>query len=282
MTRHLEVVQCCVVSELRDIATDFNDTMPRRASRFAFAMRALGKDEPPKRLWVGDVEYRRTKVIKHDFFAATAFYTSSRGDAVLKAGRTEPFMGLPLSWIGRFLLERELHFYLKLRDLPQVPKVLARWGPTGFLHEFVPGAPLSKHRPVPDGFIEQLQGLLDTLHARGIAYVDTNKPENILHGDDDRPHLIDFQISFDIDSVGRFWPMTAVLNMLARSDAYHVLKHKRRFRPDLLTDEEKRRLEHRSWPIRLHRFLTKPYFFIRRRVMGYLHRSGKVLDEGSK
>lgn len=269
------------VTEPRDIATDAGPA-PRRASALAYAMRALGRSEPPKRLWVGDVEYRRTRVIKHDFFAATAFYSSPRGDAVLKAGRTEPFMGLGLSWIGEFLLRRELGFYLKLRDLPQVPKVLATWGRTGFLHEFVPGAPLSKHRHVPDRFIEQLQALLDTLHARGIAYVDTNKPENVLHGDDGRPYLVDFQISFDIDSVGRFWPMTALLDMLARSDAYHVLKHKRRFRPDLLTDDERRRLERRSLPIRLHRVLTKPYFLVRRRLMGYLRRSGKVLDEGSK
>lgn len=282
MTWRGEVVQCTVVSELRDIATDADDATSRRASRFAYAMRALGKDEPPKRLWIGSVEYRRTKVIKHDFFAATAFYESSRGKAVLKAGRTEPFMGFGLSWIGEFLLRRELRFYWRLRDLPQVPKVLATWGRSGFLHEFVPGAPLSKQRRVPDGFIEQLQLLIDTLHDRGIAYVDTNKPENILHGDDDRPHLIDFQISFDIDAVGRFWPMTALLRMLARADAYHVLKHKRRFRPDLLTDDEKRRLERRSWPIRVHRFLTRPYFLVRRGVMGYLHRSGKVLDEGSK
>lgn len=270
------------MDDLRDIATDHPHAASPPVPSLAYALRALGRDEPPKHLRVGDRVYARTKVIKHDFFAATAFYASPAGDAVLKIGRTAPFMGLPLLWIGRFLLRRELGFYRKLRDLPNVPAVLATLGDTGFLHAFVPGGPLSKDRAVPDGFFDELQQLLATLHRRGIAYVDTNKPQNILLGDDGRPHLIDFQISFDADSLANLPPARAVLGVLARSDEYHVLKHKRRFRPDQLSDAERQRLERRSWPIRLHRFLTRPYFLVRRRVMGQLKRRGSVLPEGTK
>jgi hypothetical protein len=273
------------VTEHRDIATDVvptADAAARRWSSLAYALRALGRAEPPKALVVGDVTYTRTKVIKHDFFAATAFYASPVGGAVLKVGRTEPFLALPLVFIGRFLCRRELGFYRRCKDLPNVPAVVATWGETGFLHAFVEGAPLDQRPGVSDAFFDELQQLLRTLHARGIAYVDTNKPQNILHGDDGRPHLIDFQISFDAHTFANLWPARWLLGVLARSDEYHILKHKRRYRPDLLSDAERERLERKNWAVRTHRFVTKPYFLVRRRLMGHLRKKGQIMPEGSK
>src|SRR5258707_12335587 len=90
-----------------------------------------------------------------------------------------------------------MRFYRKLQDLPNIPRLLGTVGDTGFVHEFVAGRPLASERPVPDGFFDRLVDSLAELHRRGIAYVDTNKPENILLGDDGQPHLIDFQISWD-------------------------------------------------------------------------------------
>src|SRR5215207_6177742 len=98
-------------------------------------------------------------------------------------GRTEPFAGLPLELIGRFLCRRELRFYNALAELANVPPVLGVVGPTGFLHAFVEGHPLSTERPVPDHFFDDLERLIGEIHARRIAYVDANKPENILLGD---------------------------------------------------------------------------------------------------
>ena len=86
-----------------------------------------------------------------------------------------------------------MRIYRRLGDLPNVPEMLGLVGETGFLHAFVEGRPLEKGKPVPDGFFAELEALLREVHKRGIAYVDTNKPQNILLGDDGRPHLIDFQ-----------------------------------------------------------------------------------------
>ncbi len=151
--------------------------------------------------------------------------------AVLKIGRVADFAGMPLEWLGKWICGREMRFYRKLADVPNVPKVLGMVGPTGFVHEYVQGRPLSKDRPVPDGFFTQLQALLDELHRRGIAYVDTNKPENILLGDDGKPHLIDFQISYDLHEFGNWFVNRAILRHMQREDFYHILKHKRRLRP---------------------------------------------------
>jgi predicted Ser/Thr protein kinase len=252
--------------------------------RIAHSMRALGRNNLPEQIDVGAKRYALLQTIKHDFFAVTGFYESADGErVVLKMGRTEDFAGVPLEWIGRWLCQREMRFYGKLQDLPNVPRLLGTVGATGFVHAYVPGRPLAKDKPIPDGFFQQLQDLLDILHARGIAYVDANKPENILLGDDGRPYLIDFQISWDMDgplgrsALNRWW-----LGRLQNADIYHALKHKKRLRRDELTEEEATKAERRGLLIRIHRVVAKPYFLLRRRTFARWRKAGKLLPEGSK
>src|SRR5687767_14558322 len=254
-----------------------------RSDRAAYSMHALGKAGLPLQFTLEGKSYRLTLPVKHDFFAATGFYEDGDGRrVVLKMSRTEEFAGVPLEWLGRVLCRREMRFYNKLSDLPNVPPVLGTVGTTGFVHAFVEGRPLSKDRPVPDGFFDQLAALLDALHARGIAYVDTNKPENILLGDDGRPHLIDFQISYDVEELYNTALNRWFLGWLHRADVYHLLKHKKRLRPDEMTPEETRRAERKGWLIRTHRFVTKPYFLLRRTTFKRLRETGRLLPEGSK
>ncbi|MDB5296283.1 MAG: serine/threonine protein kinase [Phycisphaerales bacterium] len=246
-------------------------------------MRALGRDDLPEAFTIDGVAYRRTRTVKHDFFAATGFYADPAGrPVVLKVGRAAKFLGWRLDWLGRWLCERELRFYRRFADLPNVPAVVGRVGPTGFVHAYVEGQPLSKDRPVPDGFFDQLDALVTALHARDTAYVDTNKPENILLGDDGRPHLIDFQISFDLHDLDD-WPWSRwLLRRMQREDRYHLLKHKKKLRPDEMTKEEWERAERKSALIRAHRFFTRPYFLVRRRAFRKLRETGRLLPEGSK
>ena len=63
---------------------------------------------------------------------------------------------------------------------------------------------------------------------------------------------------------------------------YHVLKHKRRLRPDEMSAAELERSFRKSLPLRVHRFLLKPYFGVRRRTFQRLRRTGQLLPEGSK
>lgn len=246
-------------------------------------MRALGRSPLPGSIELDGVRHRLVRTVKHDFFAATGFYQNPRGGrVVLKISRTQDFAGFPLRWIGRWLCQREQRFYRKLQDLPNVPRLLGMVGETGFVHEYVPGRPLSNDMPVPDGFFEELQDLLEELHRRNLAYIDTNKPENILVGEDGRPHLIDFQISWDLEELGdtrlnRLW-----LGHLQNSDRYHILKHKRRLRPDEMTAAEDRRVERKSVLVRLHRLITRPYFRFRRTMFQRLRETGRLLPEGSK
>ena len=246
-------------------------------------MRALGRAELPREFHLGGTAWRHVRTVKHDFFAATGFYEDARRNrVVLKVSRTAEFGGLPLEWLGRWLCRREVRFYNRLSDLPNVPPVLGTVGRTGFVHAYVEGRPLSKNRPVPDGFFAQLFELLGELHGRGVAYVDTNKPENILLGADGRPHLIDFQISWDLHRFATWRINRWLLRRLQAEDLYHVRKHHRRLRPDELTAGEVERAAQRSAYIRVHRFLATPYKRFRRQTIARLRESGRLLPAGSK
>jgi hypothetical protein len=248
-----------------------------------YSMRSLGRKNLPETIELNGVTWRHERTHKHGFWAVTGFYRADDGRrAVLKMGRTEPFAGVPVEFIGRWLCRRELRFYTALGDLPNVPAVIGRVGATGFLHDFAPGQPLSKERPIPDDVFDHRLALIDALQSRGMASVHANKPERILLGEDRLPHLIDFQISWDLTELGdnrlnRWW-----LRHLQQSDVYHVLKHKKRMRPDLLSEGERAVVENRGMLIRVHRIVTMPYKRFRRSTFKRMRESGRLLPEGSK
>jgi hypothetical protein len=262
--------------------------------RLAFSLRALGRSDLPAGFVLSGRLYRKERTVKHDFFAATGFYeavyppsSASAGEpspdrVVLKMGRTHEYAGIPMCWLGRFLCNREIRFYQRLADVDAVPAMLGRLGKTGLIHAFAPGRPLARYKPVPDGFFAELESLMQLLHRRGVAYVDTNKPENILLGSDNRPKLIDFQISWDLYDFGDNLLTRWLLRRLQREDLYHIRKHRRRMRPDELSDSQKAQAKQKSSLIHLHRWITRPYFLLRRRTFKRLRETGQLLPEGSK
>ena len=173
-----------------------------------YSMHALGRDGLPPTVRAAGHTYHIRQFVKHDFFAATGFYddVSTGEPVVIKFGRNTSFYGLPTAWIGRWLVRRETRFYERLADVPNVPRLIGRAGKSAFVHAFIPGKPLKKGEPVPDGFFDDLLTLVDRLAGRGIALVDTSKPENILLGEDGRPYVIDFQISYDTRALLNCWP----------------------------------------------------------------------------
>lgn len=250
--------------------------------RLAYSMRALGREDLPARLTVSGRTLRLLETAKHDFWAATGFYEDDAGGrAVLKVYRSTRFGGAPLRWLGRWQCAREVAFYRHLSGLACVPALLDRVGDTAYLRAFVVGHPLSHERAVPDGFWARLDAAMREVHRRGVAYIDANKPENILVGDDGHPYLIDFQIAWRCGSradhaLGRWW-----LARLQREDLYHVLKHKRRFARESMTPAELASVRQRSFLIRAHRLINQPYRMVRRPILRWLRRTGRVLSSGS-
>ena len=218
--------------------------------------------------------YRLQKTLKQDFFAATGRYVSDDGHRVcLKHYHTEPWLGCPLEWAGRLMADREVRHYRLLHDTGGVPRLVGRIGKSAFVHEWIEGSDLlDLADPPPEDFFDQLEALVRAVHARGMAYVDMNKPDNVLVAEDGRPVLIDFQISWaprpswgPLGSVKR-----RVLAMLQEADLYHVRKLKRLYRGDLMTPQERAAGKRPPWFLRLHRAFGAPLRDLRRKFLEWI------------
>ncbi len=232
-------------------------------------LRALGLADLPPTIHAGAQQYQLRKTFKHDFFASTGCYEGTAGKVILKIGRRAPLLGLPAKWIGRFLARREGRLYQMSESIEGVPKFIGRFGDTGIIHEYVEGRPLTKIDQLSDDFFPKLEAMLEELHRRNIAYVDLEKRENVLLGDDGLPYLIDFQISWHAppNRGVRTWICRPIFNILQRSDHYHLMKHWRRLRPDQLDQEQiAKALAPPVW-IRFHRTVFRPITHARRWVL---------------
>ncbi len=237
------------------------------------SLTALGRRTLPDEIEVGGTRFRKSRVFKNDFFAVTARYDGIGDEdgrrVLLKVGRTASFLLLPMKWTGRMLRAREEAAFRKLEDVAGVPKLIGRWEQTGLIREFVEGHPLAKGERVADEFHPQLRALIDTIHDRGMAYVDLEKCENVLVGDDGRPHLFDFQICWYLPRGwgGELWPARVLRRWFQTGDRYHLVKLQRRTRPDQLSPTMLAASYRKPWYVRLHRFVTRPFTIVRRAVL---------------
>lgn len=233
--------------------------------------RALGPAEPPTRIEIGCETFELRQIYKHDSWAATASYEGGGRKIVCKFNRTQPCLGISLRWLGRWLAAREASFFQRLESVPGIPKgydrvsIGGQAAPHAFAHDFIPGRPLSLVHDPNVAFFDQLVSLIDTIHSHRMAYVDLNKPENVLVGDDGRPYLFDFQISLRFPD----WPVARwMLKILQQSDRYHLMKHRtwRLNRADFDREME----QYRPWWIRGHRMIGVPLRSLRRTLLVWL------------
>ncbi len=248
-----------------------------------YQLYACGEKKLPKTILLEKNTYILSKILKHDFFAATALYKlakrKKRTDKntpfkiVLKMHRQQHFLGLPTTWLGKRLCNHEIKNLRRLQCISQVPKLLSKYDNTGFIYEYIEGCSLAESKNLPDDFFDHLLELLNRIHNCGIAYLDMNKRGNIIVGKDGRPFLIDFQIALYINKkplfgknfVERLW------NCLKKADLYHLFKHKRKLKPQLLKPEEKNISRSKSKLISLHRSITRPFRKLRRQLLRYLY-----------
>ena len=128
--------------------------------------------------------------------------------------------------------------------------------------------------------MKRLEQILAEVHRRGIAYMDLHKRENVIHGDDGLPYLLDFQVSLYINP--RTWcpPLRWLLEALQNGDRYSLMKHRVHFFP-LETDHEATNAA-RPWWIRLHRLVAVPFRNFRRSLLvrlGIRKKDGQAQSE---
>ncbi len=256
-----------------------NDNLNRIQRQFF----AFYENNLPATIIINGKTYKHIHTFKYDFFAGTGLYElmtktenineeeNKTRKIVIKIYRNRRFFLLPMRWLGRLSAKHEIRLYNMLHDIDGIPEFISAVNDTGFAHEFIRGQPLKRNSAVDDDFFDNLEYLLKQIHKRNVAYVDMNKSENIILGNDGKPYLIDFQISYAPRNIPILSSITTfILRQLQKEDLYHLLKHKRRIRPDLLSQRDIINSYNRSIPIKIHRFISKPYFLIRRFIMKIL------------
>ncbi|MBN1764088.1 MAG: hypothetical protein JW860_02430 [Sedimentisphaerales bacterium] len=261
------------------------------STSFGHQLKAWGRFELPATLEVAGSTYRRVKVFKHDFFAATLLFerqetTDSREARntslrmiVLKVGRRGDFLGIPMGWLGRALCRREWQVLSYLQHLSQVPHLISRYGRFGFIYEYIDGTSLDEKPPLPDDFFDNLGALIKKIHDSNIAYIDLNKRGNILLRSDNRPGLIDFQIACHIH--WPLWPFNRlgqyILRTLQKEDFYHLNKQRRQLARHLMTREQIIKSRRKSGLVQIHRIMTRGLTLQRRRILNYLFQRGSLV-----
>lgn len=226
---------------------------------------AMGLADPPTQVEFGDETYRRVRIFKHDSWAATALYENDSRRIVVKFNRQQSILGFPMKWLGRALARRETKMLQRLSCIVNVPaacanvKVDGKVVTTATAHDYVPGKSLLATDQVDDDFFPRLSKLLGQLHEHDVAYVDLHKRDNILVDVDGAPHLIDFQISVHLPSVG---PISYLLKILQRCDRYHLAKHLHHLRPDQCEEP----IDRPVW-IKAHRLIAVPFRQFRRWIL---------------
>jgi hypothetical protein len=213
--------------------------------------------------------YTQRRVFKNDFFAVTSLYEKEAGKVVLKVHRQASFLFVPLEWLGRLLAARECAAFTRLEGVEGIPKLIGRWGPTGVVREYIEGHSLTKGERVADDFHARLRLTIEAVHERGMAYVDLEKCENVLVGDDGRPYLFDFQISWYLPPRwgGELWLARKMREWFQNGDRYHLVKLQRRTRPDQLSPQQLADSYRKPWYVHAHRLVARPFTRCRRWVL---------------
>jgi serine/threonine protein kinase len=197
-------------------------------------------------------------------------------------------------WCGRAYLHKRFRVPLLESVVPALPRALARreiamgraaagipgiaaqavaWGDRALLREWVEGRTLRElaragRRP-PDAFFDELEAALRALHARGVAYNDLERKDNVLVDPDGHAVLIDLQLaargyrgrSRALAALSRWW-----IRELQRQDLRYLFKRKRKLRPDLCTPEQLRLSRERSPLARAYHPLWRVLHGAKRRV----------------
>ncbi|MDX1499254.1 MAG: hypothetical protein R3176_05125 [Woeseiaceae bacterium] len=213
-----------------------------------------------------------TLLLKKDLFGEIRLSgTGRRAEIVRDVAPASP----AIRWLARALLRREARALAALDGVPGVPGI-GRIERDRMTRSYLPGTPLHRARPADAHYFADAARLLRRMHRRDVVHNDLAKEPNLLVLDDGGPAFVDFQLAWHARRRGRLF------RALAFEDIRHLLKHKRTYRPDLLTARERRILENPGCLARTWRRTVKPaYLFVTRGLLGWADREGAA-DRGSR
>lgn len=212
-----------------------------------------------------DLQASRSKLLKKDIFGATTLVSSDAGFVIRRDAQAG---AASMRWIARKLLAREARALAALEGTSGIPELLNVDSAT-LERTYVDGLPMQEGKPTDPQYFRAAAQLLRRIHRENVVHNDLAKEPNFLVTGQDQPAIIDFQLAWFAPRRG------TIFRLLAREDIRHLLKHKRTYCPQQLTQREKRILDNPSLPARLWMRTAKPvYLFITRRMLGWQDREG--------
>jgi hypothetical protein len=171
--------------------------------------------------------------------------------------------------LARHLFARERRALAIAGGLGIAPPLLLG-GRRALVRGWIDGLPLHIAKPTGDiAFFRSAKAALRKLHRAGICHNDLAKEQNWLRGADGRAYLTDFQLAMRFSRRGRLFRIAAY------EDLRHLLKHKRKYAPSMLTPAERRVLARKSVPNRIWMATGKRVsIWITRGVFGFVDREG--------
>jgi RIO-like serine/threonine protein kinase len=206
-----------------------------------------------------------SRLLKKDLFGEVSRTTRGADACIVRdAGAADAW----LRWLARLLLRREARALAALDGIEGVPQ-LVEVSRDRLVRSYLGGAPMHEAQPGDPAYFLRAARLLRRLHSAGVVHNDLAKEPNILVSDDGTPAFIDFQLAWYTRNRGRLF------RILAHEDLRHLLKHKRNYCADRLTERERRILANPSPISNIYMNTVKPvYRFVTRRLLGWADREG--------
>jgi RIO-like serine/threonine protein kinase len=205
------------------------------------------------------------RLLKKDLFGEVWLHYSDGDTAILRNTAAAHWW---VRWLARALSRREAAGLVALDGLDGVP-ALIHYDKDRLTRSYVSGVPMHIGQPSEKAYFLSAARLLRRLHRAGVVHNDLAKEPNLLVRDDGSAAFIDFQLAWHSNNRSRLF------RIAAREDIRHLLKHKRTYTPDDLTQRELRILETPSGLSRAWMGLFKPvYLFVTRRLLNWSDREG--------
>jgi hypothetical protein len=212
-----------------------------------------------------NLQASRSKLLKKDVFGRTDLIRDGTDMCVRRDSGTAPFA---LRWIARKLLQREARALAVLDGTPGIP-LLLRVDRETLDRSYIEGLPMQDGKPTDPRYFRAAARLLRQLHRQNVAHNDLAKEPNLLVDTGDQPAIIDFQLAWFAPNRGRLF------RIMAREDIRHLLKHKRTYCPQHLTQRERDILDNPSLIAQVWMRTGKPiYLFVTRRILDWRDREG--------
>jgi len=213
-----------------------------------------------------DLQASGSKLLKKDIFGRTDLIGGDDDYPIVR--RDTRAAAAAIRWLARRMLDREARVLAVLEGTPGIPELI-RMDRHTLDRTYIEGVPMQKGKPTDPGYFRNAAQLLRQVHRKNVAHNDLAKEPNVLVEAGGTPAFIDFQLAWFAPGRGRLF------RILAREDIRHLLKHKRTYCPQHLTQREHSILNNPSLLARVWKRTGKPlYLFVTRRILGWQDREG--------